>query len=175
MYYCRCIIIKISLGVVLIKVYDISQEVFSCKVYPGDPTPQKQLISSMDNGDAYNLSEFSMCAHNGTHIDAPFHFINNGKTAEQLDLNKLVGECIVISHNGTLTDKDAHHILKSGNAESVKRILIKGDAIVSADAAKVFAQNSIYLLGNESQSVGPLTSPMEVHKILLQNTGRFHL
>jgi arylformamidase len=33
------------------KIYDISQEVFTCKIYPGDPAPQKTTISSMENGD----------------------------------------------------------------------------------------------------------------------------
>ena len=58
------------------KIYDISQEVFSCEVYPGDPVPEKTALKSMQEGEVYNLTAFSMCAHNGTHIDAPFHFIS---------------------------------------------------------------------------------------------------
>ena len=53
-------------------IYDISQEVFSCEVFTGDPAPEKQMLCSMEKGDEYNLTAFSMCAHNGTHIDAPF-------------------------------------------------------------------------------------------------------
>ena len=56
---------------------------------------------------------------------------------------------------------------KERNAEAAKRILIKGDAEVSAEAAKVFAASGILLLGNESQTVGPENAPMAVHKILL--------
>ena len=59
------------------KIYDISQEVFSCAVYPGDPKPEKQRLCSTAAGDLYNLTAFSMCAHNGTHIDAPFHFLGD--------------------------------------------------------------------------------------------------
>ena len=62
------------------KIYDISQEVFSCQVYPDDPAPEKKIIRSMEKGEVYNLTAFSMCAHNGTHIDAPRHFIKDGKT-----------------------------------------------------------------------------------------------
>ena len=61
------------------KIYDISQEVFGCKVFPGDPAPERKIISSMENGALYNLTAISMCAHNGTHVDAPFHFIKDGK------------------------------------------------------------------------------------------------
>ena len=74
------------------RIYDISQEVFSCKVYPGDPKPEKQTLCATGKGDLYNLTAFSMCAHNGTHIDAPFHFLNKGKTVEQMDLNTFVGD-----------------------------------------------------------------------------------
>ena len=48
-----------------------------------------------------------------------------------------------------------------------KRILIKGAAEISSEAAKVFASSGILLLGNESQTVGPEDEPMEVHLILL--------
>ena len=152
------------------KIYDISQEVFGCQVYPGDPTPKKRVISSMEKGDLYNLTAFSMCAHNGTHIDAPFHFIKDGKTVDSVSLNTFIGMAYVAEYNGIVSADDATEILekaKKQNSEAAKRILIKGDAEVSAEAAKVFAESNILLLGNESQTVGPENAPMEVHLILL--------
>ena len=152
------------------KIYDISQEVFGCQVYPGDTTPKKRVISSMKKGDLYNLTAFSMCAHNGTHIDAPFHFIKDGKTVDSVSLNTFIGMAYVAEYNGIVSADDATEILekaKKQNSEAAKRILIKGDAEVSAEAAKVFAESNILLLGNESQTVGPENAPMEVHLILL--------
>ncbi len=152
------------------KIYDISQEVFGCQVYPGDSTPKKRVISSMEKGDLYNLTAFSMCAHNGTHIDAPFHFIKDGKTVDSVSLNTFIGMAYVAEYNGIVSADDATEILekaKKQNSEAAKRILIKGDAEVSAEAAKVFAESNILLLGNESQTVGPENAPMEVHLILL--------
>lgn len=152
------------------KIYDISQEFFGCQVYPGDPTPKKRVISSMEKGDLYNLTAFSMCAHNGTHIDAPFHFIKDGKTVDSVSLNTFIGMAYVAEYNGIVSADDATEILekaKKQNSEAAKRILIKGDAEVSAEAAKVFAESNILLLGNESQTVGPENAPMEVHLILL--------
>ena len=116
------------------KIYDISQEVFSCKVYPGDPKPQKKILNSIKNGDLYNLTSFNMCAHNGTHIDAPFHFIENGKTVNEICLETFVGWAYVAEHHGIITGEDAARIVekaKKQNMESAKRILIKGDAEVS--------------------------------------------
>ena len=152
------------------KIYDISQEGFSCKVYPGDPAPERKVLGSMEKGDLYNLTEFSMCAHNGTHIDAPFHFIKNGKTVDAIDPASFVGMAYVAEHQGKVSHDDAVRIIekaKRQNTEAAKRILIKGDAEVSAEAAKVFAASKISLLGNESQTVGPESAPMAVHQILL--------
>ena len=152
------------------KIYDISQEIFSCRVYPGDPTPEKRVLCSMEKGDLYNLTEFSMCAHNGTHIDAPFHFIKDGKTVDAICLEAFIGLAYVAEHRGIVSDDDAAEIMKKANdenTEAAKRILIKGVAEVSSEAAKVFADAGILLLGNESQTVGPESAPMAVHHILL--------
>ena len=154
------------------KIYDISQEIFTCKVFLGDPAPKKTVLSSMEKGDLYNLTEFSMCAHNGTHIDAPFHFIRDGKTVDTIDLASFVGKAYVAEHQGIVSRDDALRMIEKAkvqNSEAAKRILIKGNAEVSADAARVFANSGILLLGNESQTVGPENAPMEVHKTLLSS------
>ena len=148
------------------KIYDISQEVFSCAVYPGDPKPEKQTVYSTGAGDLYNLSFFAMCAHNGTHVDAPFHFLHDGKTVDQIDLSHFVGDCFVARHEGDVTAADAENILKK--ADGAERILIAGNATVTIEAAEVFAAGGIKLLGNEGQTVGPEDAPMQVHLILLR-------
>ena len=148
------------------KIIDISQEVFSCAVYPGDPKPEKQTLYSTGAGDLYNLTSFAMCAHNGTHIDAPFHFLHNGKTVDQMELTHFVGACFVARHEGDVTAADAEEILKKANY--AERILIAGKATITAEAAEVFASARIKLLGNEGQTVGPEDAPMQVHLILLR-------
>ena len=100
------------------KIYDISQEVFSCKVFPGDPSPRKDILSSMDNGDMYNLCAFYMCAHNGTHIDAPCHFIKGGKAVDEIDAEVFVGPAYVAEHHGILTDVDAAAIIKKAKEQN---------------------------------------------------------
>ena len=152
------------------KIYDITQELFTCAVFPGDPTPERQVLAVIGDKTPYNLTSFSMCAHNGTHVDAPYHFLPNGKTIDQLSLHKTVGMAYVAEHNGTVTAKDAAAILHRAalaDEEAAKRILIKGRATVSHEAAAVFAAAGIDLIGNESQTVGPEDAPMAVHLILL--------
>lgn len=149
------------------KLYDISQEVFSCQVFPGDPAPELRRVRSMESGSPYNLSAFSMCAHNGTHVDAPAHFLADGATVEQIPLEHFTGWAWVHEHRGEVTGEDAAAILRAARSAGAERILIKGDAVVSLEAARVFAEGGILLLGNESQTVGPEDGPMAVHLVLL--------
>lgn len=147
------------------KVYDIAQEVLSCRVYPGDPAPKAEQLVSMAKGDVYNMTALSMCNHNGTHVDAPAHFIENGTTIDQMPVDTFVGPCIVVRHEGDVTADDAQRMLRlAGDAE---RLLIAGKAVVTAEAAEVFAASSLRLIGNESQSVGPVNAPAAVHRLLL--------
>lgn len=152
------------------KIYDISQEVFSSKVFPGDPVPKKEMVSQIENGDVCNLSKLSMCAHNGTHIDAPYHFIDSGKTVDKMGLEHFVGMAYVAVHQGVVSYSDAENIIKKARAvseESAKRILIKGEVEVSLEATEAFVKAGILLLGNEPQTVGPKNTPMAVHLALL--------
>ncbi len=153
-----------------VRIYDISQEVFSCEVYPGDPSPRQDRLSSISSGEVCNLTAFSMCAHNGTHIDAPYHFIEDGMTVDKIPPHYTTGYAYVAKCKGILTKSDAKRILDEANAisaECAKRILLGGDVTVSEDAALVFFESGVLLLGNESQTVGPAEAPMRVHKILL--------
>lgn len=153
------------------KIYDISQSIPECEVYPGDPSPKIDVLASIAGGDLYNLTEFSMCTHSGTHIDAPRHFLNDGDGVDRIPLEKTVGMAYVVSKSGLLTARDAEEMLSTAHKASpdaARRILIKGDAVVSAEAAAVFASRSIFLIGTESKSVGDESAPMEVHLTLLR-------
>lgn len=149
-------------------IIDISQEILSCHVYPGDPKPQVQMLSDMEEGALYNLSSFSMCAHNGTHIDAPAHFFADGKTVERMELSLFYGRCFVTHHAGELSGEAADAILAAADACGCReRILLADDCIVTEDAASAFVRGGVRLVGVDSQSVGPVSAPMAVHKILL--------
>lgn len=151
-------------------IYDITQPLFECEVYPGDAAPEKKQVMSMDEGELYNLTEISLCVHNGTHVDAPRHFIKDGKGIDRVPLEKFIGPAYVAEHNGDVTAADAEKILIKAHESfpgSEKKILIKGSATVTEEAAEVFAASHMDLVGNESQSVGPVNAPMAVHRILL--------
>ena len=147
---------------------DISQEVFSGRVYPGDPRPAFNRIGSISAGDMCNLTEFSMCAHNGTHIDAPFHFFDDGKTVDKIELSVFVGDCYVARREGELTADGVIDIMETARSvDAAKRILIAGNAVVTPEAAHAFARSGIVLFGNESQTVGTDTTSEEIHTVML--------
>lgn len=124
----------------------------------------------MEKGDEYHLTAFRMCAHNGTHVDAPFHFLADGRTIDEIKIESFVGMAYVAEHHGIITAYDARKIIEKAKKESPeaeKRILLKGEVEVSLEAAKVFASFDLLLLGNEAQTVGPEDAPMAVHLTLL--------
>lgn len=152
------------------KIYDISQEVFNCAVYPGDPQPIREVKLKISEGAICNLTAFEMCAHNGTHVDAPYHFLDGEETIDRVPLDKFIGYAYVAEHDGDITSEVAERILKDAkNADELasERILVKGNAVMTKEGAEVFAKAGIKLFGNESQTVGPLDAPMEVHLVML--------
>ena len=152
------------------KIYDISQEVFGCCVFPGDPAPERKILRSMQEGAVCNLTAISMCAHNGTHVDAPNHFIADGKTVDQMGVKPFIGWAYVAEHNGKILAEDAEKMLinaENCDPRAARRLLVKGKAELTAEAARFLAEKRILLYGNESQTVGPEEAPMEVHRILL--------
>ncbi len=153
------------------KITDISQEVFSCAVFPGDSGPERKVLETIKDGSICNLTGLTMCAHNGTHVDAPYHFYDDGKHIDELNLEALVGKCFVTFLEGPVDALKAEAILKKAkeaDEEAAKRILIGGDMYVTLEAAQVFAKAGILLIGNESQTVGPLNAPAAVHYELLK-------
>ena len=152
------------------KIYDISQELLSSQVYEGDPTPTARLVRSMDRGESYNLTVLSLCVHNGTHVDAPRHFISDGADVSHVPLESCVGYAYVTTQKGNIDSALATEIIRLAQAlhpDSARRILVKGDAVLTAEGAKSFVNGGVLLVGTESQSVGQPESPMEVHLILL--------
>jgi arylformamidase len=44
----------------------------------------------------YNITQISLSTHQGTHLDAPFHFYDDGRTVDQMDLGKFCGPAALV-------------------------------------------------------------------------------
>ena len=73
-----------------------------------------------------NLSSIEIDNHTGTHIDAPLHFIEGGKTIDELDLKKLIGE-VFVAEIRSIRSINADDLNKAGIPDSCKRLILKTD------------------------------------------------
>ncbi|MDR0434670.1 MAG: cyclase family protein [Gracilibacteraceae bacterium] len=142
------------------KIIDITRELFSAAVYPGDTPPSRKTARRLP-ADGCNLTDIALCVHNGTHIDAPLHFIENGAAIDEIALDVFFGPCRVAALGEPAGAASLAPFLAS------ERLLIKGDALITGEMARAIAKSGIRLLGVESQSVGPAAAPAEAHTVLL--------
>jgi len=68
-------------------------------VYPGDPTPRFEVHSTIER-DGFNLLAVSMGSHTGTHVDAPYHFEEDGLRIDEVPVDRFVGPGVVVDHPG---------------------------------------------------------------------------
>jgi arylformamidase len=135
------------------QIIDISQPLFDCEVYPGDTAPSFKRVKTV-TADKYNLTDITLCVHNGTHVDAPLHFIDGGAGVGELPLDVFYGKCVVKTWDGMVP-------------RNCERLLLKGSYVITVADAELIVKSGVRLIGVESQSVGEADSPMPVHLTFL--------
>ena len=148
-------------------IYDISRSIPETKPYEGDPETNYKIINSIDNGDMYNLSSFSMSSHTATHIDAPFHYDEEGKKIDEIRLAVFYGKCTVVETDRILTGEDMEKIV----SKCRKRLLIRGNGMgyIESSAAQIIADSDIVLVGTDSDSIAAPFDEYRTHRILAVN------
>jgi len=63
--------------------------------FPGSPQPSFIPWENVKE-DGYNLELLFLSTHTGTHMDAPYHFLEKGAKIHEISLKKLVSEAILI-------------------------------------------------------------------------------
>lgn len=166
------------------RIYDItltlSDEIPS---WPGDPKFFMERFDKIEAGDNTNTTRFEMSAHTGTHVDAPYHFINHGKGVDQLSLKILTGRVYVL-HLPEVNVVTAADLEKADIPPRTRRLLIrtrnseywaKGvkefqtDFVgLTADAAEYLVKRGVKLVGVDYLSVAPYKQSRPTHEILLR-------
>lgn len=150
------------------KIIDISNDLLTAEVYEGDPVPEINRIKSISEGSYYNLSTLNACLHNGTHVDAPLHFIEDGNSIDECELEKFIGPCRVLSFSsGIITGQ----VVEDYFPRDCKKILIKsnGKAFLHETAAEVMAYLGYELVGTDGNTVEAPDSTGSTHISLLRN------
>lgn len=156
--------------------------------FPGSPQPQFIPWSSLDN-DGYNLELLFLSSHTGTHIDAPYHFVNNGITIEKIPLDRLVVDAILIKirkkSSQLVTKKDILDFEKTHGAIPKNSSVVfftnwqqylhnknyfANNPGLSISAARYLISKKINLVGIDSPSIDQGNDhKFSVHKIFAQN------
>ncbi|MBE6783529.1 MAG: cyclase family protein [Ruminococcaceae bacterium] len=148
------------------EIIDITRGIFTAEVYPGDPEPTKQNFQSIEKGDSCNLNAFFACCHTGTHVDAPLHFVEDGKSIDQMSVIPFIGPCKVIDvPEGPITGEYVENNFPKG----CRRILLKsgGKAYFLDHGAQAAANSGCLLLGTDALSVGTSGNQIAPHKAFL--------
>jgi len=138
-------------------------------VYPGEPEPEFDPIFMLGT-DKVNVTKLTIGSHTGTHVDAPKHFISNGKSIDNVCLDRYIGEAIILDMskkkagrgiNDYDLDKQREEIragdillLYSGTSNSWNRDSTrKNFAYLEPSAAKWIVDHKIKCVGIDSYSV----------------------
>ena len=144
------------------KIYDISRDLIKTLPYPGDEPPRLRAVHRMKDGESYNLSRLETSMHAGTHVDAPLHFIANGKDIAAMPLTQFVGDCVVLTV--PKTPLDAMYFMKRPFAP---RILLHGEGQLTESAIGYLYNQGCVLIGTNKQSIGSYSDELSVHVALL--------
>jgi arylformamidase len=131
-----------------------------------------------------NLSSFTVDSHLGTHLDAPLHFVKNGKAIHELDLKKLIGNVFLVEIRG-VKNITAENLQNAGIPKDCEKLLIKTDnqfyweqgltnfqedfCSIDATGAQWIVDKGIHLIGIDYLSIQRFKDGPETHQILLQS------
>lgn len=155
--------------------------------FPGSPSPQ--FISWADKkSDGYNLELIFFSSHSGTHLDAPYHFVEKGVSIDKIPLSKLITNAVICrvkkDPNELITQRDiidfetrnemiypnmAVVFETEWSKNIVKKDYFTKNPGLSAAAARYLLKKKVSLVGIDSPSIDiGKDSKFPVHHILLK-------
>ena len=167
------------------RTYDITLTISpDMPVWPGDPAVSLGLVSKIADGANANVSRIEMGVHTGTHVDAPFHFIDGARTVESLDIKALVGRAYVLHLDDGVDTIDAATLEAADIPPRTRRVLFRTrnskhwtkaykpfdeDFVgIEDDAAQLLVQRGVQLVGVDYLSVAPFGNSRPTHVTLLK-------
>lgn len=158
----------------------------STHCWPGTPNFRIEELARMNQGENHNLSAVRMSLHFGTHLDAPYHFLESGSTIEELPDSLFFGSCKVIRVNSTnrRVGPSAFNtqeirgikrlILKTGNSQLYQNSSFqKNFKGLTPVAAEFLAEHGVQLVGIDYLSIGPYGEVgNETHRSYFQTGGK---
>jgi len=152
-------------------------------VWEGDKGISVHRVAKIENGCDFNVSRIELGVHTGTHIDAPFHVFENGKTVDQIPLDTLIGIVQVIEIPNGISIIDKNCLMKMSFQDGIDRILFKTSnslywetdpfsfhkeyVALNSEGAKYLVDIGLKLIGVDYFSVSSFDDLKQPHMILL--------
>jgi len=152
-------------------------------VWPGDPEVELGRIKKIEEGANANVSSIAMGVHTGTHVDAPYHFLSDGDTVENMLLEVLIGKVKVVridDHVDVITrdvlerihleDGIERVLFKTRNSRYLAdyRVGFKEDFVgIDAGASELLVEKGIKLVGIDYLSIAPYKRSRPTHEVML--------
>ena len=168
------------------KIHDISMMLNSdVAEWPGDTSFQFNLNWTKQQSGSVNVGQITTSTHIGTHIDAPFHFDDNGEKVHELPLENYIVEAIVIDVSGQ--DVISRELLRKVDLAAAKAVLFRTNAWTNrtvfpkeiptfdVEVVEWMVENDIVLFGVDLPSVDAITSKDLPMHHALGNAGRYIL
>jgi arylformamidase len=171
----------------MMRIYDITLPLSAdLPVWPGDPAIQIERIARMEDGDLANVTALNICAHVGTHVDAPYHFLGGeAPTVERLSLKLLTGRAYVLHLPDEVDLITAALLRQIEFPPRLRRVLFRTRnslewsrlpapfredfVALSPDAAEYLIERGVKLVGVDYLSVAPYADPAPTHQALLRS------
>jgi arylformamidase len=129
--------------------------------WQGRARPQRRWEKRIADGAHCNVSIWELSAHSGTHMDAPLHFLEGGKSIDQIPPDVFMGECRVVKIASALDEDTARRCI------GTKRLLLKSShsrldpdgryeshgALMTGQAASLLLEGGLVLIGTDRLSV----------------------
>ena len=135
----------------------------------------------MSKGDPNNSSALNMSVHSGTHIDAPFHFVADGNTIDQLPVERFIGPALVDAVEaeryitkehvaGIRLDGATRVLFKTRNSALLHKQEYDPDFVAfSVEAAQSLVELGVELVGLDYLSVAHADEQVPVHRAFLDH------
>lgn len=151
-------------------------------VWPGGFGFKAYTLQKIEDGFDANVTRLDFDVHTGTHIDAPLHFVPNGATTNDIEVNKLIGNALVLVFSGTVIKQEdleqknipagtSKILLKTNNSSNgwFKKPFDTNFVAIDKSAAKWLVKRGVQLIGIDGPSIQKYTDTKETHVILLEN------
>lgn len=158
----------------LSKIHDLTRTISQdMQIYPGDPEPKFDPHATIKDNNV-NVTRITLGSHSGTHVDAPWHFLQEGNSIDMEPIDKFIGEAVIIDASGknSITAEDfSGHDIRSNDIV----LIYTGTGDSRTDFAYLDISAAEWMMKHGTKCVGIDTASVEkygnkdapVHKLLL--------